>query len=334
MAEKKITQLITAVAADLGAETTDLEVAVAVTTTPASRKITLGTLRDFLASAATGFAAVAVTVLSLHAGNIGVGVAPAAEYGLVVAGSLTAVGGGAAGISSQSTLIASANGDLLAALDMIPTFTPGAFTGLSPVGLRIGPFSTAGFSSPASPQGINVGRITGTGASDVYGIVIAPPIGATNNWLLAASDGSFSVSGTGHVEALTYTVTGGSFAPATLYVLSNEGLVVAGAAGSVVDMLLVDSVGNAVFSVAKASAGVSGLNDGHFYRDVGVDRNLFVGGVITIGSATLILSSVALSNAAAGGVGSLTNTPSSGNPSKYLVVNDNGTLLGIPAWTI
>ncbi len=61
----KITQLTAAVVSDLTATTTDFEVATNVTTVPLSRKITLGVLRDFLASAVTGLAAVAVSVASL-----------------------------------------------------------------------------------------------------------------------------------------------------------------------------------------------------------------------------------------------------------------------------
>lgn len=49
-------------------------------------------------------------------------------------------------------------------------------------------------------------------------------------------------------------------------------------------------------------------------------------------TANLIASSVSLGNAAGGSVGTLTNAPSVGNPSKWLIVDDNGVSLKIPAW--
>lgn len=61
----KFSGLTAAVVGDLSATTAITAVSINVTTVPLSRKITLGVLRDFLASAATGFASVAVTVASL-----------------------------------------------------------------------------------------------------------------------------------------------------------------------------------------------------------------------------------------------------------------------------
>lgn len=66
MAEK-ISQIpIVAVVGDLAATTAGLEVSTGLGTAPVTRRLTLGVLRDFLAAAATGFAAVAVTVLALR----------------------------------------------------------------------------------------------------------------------------------------------------------------------------------------------------------------------------------------------------------------------------
>jgi hypothetical protein len=61
-------------------------------------------------------------------------------------------------------------------------------------------------------------------------------------------------------------------------------------------------------------------------------RNLFIGGGITHGSATLLTTTTALTNGAAANTGTLTNAPAVGNPTKWVPINDNGTTRYIPAW--
>jgi hypothetical protein len=55
-------------------------------------------------------------------------------------------------------------------------------------------------------------------------------------------------------------------------------------------------------------------------------------GSLTIGSATLITTTVAFTNGAAALAGTLLNAPAAGNPSKWIPINDNGTTRFIPAW--
>ena len=55
-------------------------------------------------------------------------------------------------------------------------------------------------------------------------------------------------------------------------------------------------------------------------------------GLITTASATLIASSVALTNGAAAAAGTLLNAPVAGNPTKWIPINDNGTTRYLPAW--
>lgn len=47
---------------------------------------------------------------------------------------------------------------------------------------------------------------------------------------------------------------------------------------------------------------------------------------------TLIATSVTLSNGAAAALGTLTNAPSAGNPTKWVAIDDNGTPRYIPTW--
>lgn len=50
------------------------------------------------------------------------------------------------------------------------------------------------------------------------------------------------------------------------------------------------------------------------------------------GGAQLLQTSAALTNNAAAAAGTLTNAPVAGNPTKWIPINDNGTIRNIPAW--
>lgn len=61
--------------------------------------------------------------------------------------------------------------------------------------------------------------------------------------------------------------------------------------------------------------------------------NLAVGGIISIGTGTAMLtSSVSMNDGAAAAAGTLLNAPAAGNPTKWIPFNDNGTTRYIPAW--
>jgi len=55
-------------------------------------------------------------------------------------------------------------------------------------------------------------------------------------------------------------------------------------------------------------------------------------GLITTNSTTMIASNQAFTNGAAAQLGTLTNAPTAGNPTKWIPINDNGTTRYIPAW--
>lgn len=54
--------------------------------------------------------------------------------------------------------------------------------------------------------------------------------------------------------------------------------------------------------------------------------------VLTLGGGTLLATSAALTNGAAAALGTLTNAPAAGNPTKWIPISDNGTTRFIPAW--
>ncbi len=201
---KKITGLTAAAASDMAATTSYMEVAINTTTTPASRKVSLGVLRDWLASAATGLAAVAVTVASL-----GVGTAALAQNNVTISGSVTVSGGAAHGIRYVGTQVAAANGDQLRGVFIAPTLTPGAFTGLIFKGVVIAGQSLAGFTSPASSYMLDIGALVGQAGMDAFGIRIAPPTTGDNNYLIAhTTPGTFSVTAAGVINGSAYQVGG------------------------------------------------------------------------------------------------------------------------------
>lgn len=49
-------------------------------------------------------------------------------------------------------------------------------------------------------------------------------------------------------------------------------------------------------------------------------------------AATVIASSVALTNGAGVALGTLATAPTAGNPTKWIGINDNGTIRYVPAW--
>lgn len=57
-----------------------------------------------------------------------------------------------------------------------------------------------------------------------------------------------------------------------------------------------------------------------------------INGALWINSATMISSSTSFTNGAGANTGTLTNSPATGNPTKWIPVNDNGTTRYIPAW--
>ena len=66
------------------------------------------------------------------------------------------------------------------------------------------------------------------------------------------------------------------------------------------------------------------------------DRVSISGGAITAAltgnQTTLMATSVALADGAAAALGTLTNAPSAGNPSKWVAIDDDGTTRYIPTW--
>ncbi|HEX4303008.1 MAG TPA: hypothetical protein VHZ78_09455 [Rhizomicrobium sp.] len=67
--------------------------------------------------------------------------------------------------------------------------------------------------------------------------------------------------------------------------------------------------------------------------DSGNGEVLQVNGAISVNSAILMRTYTTLTNGAGTSTGTLTNAPSAGNPTKWVEINDNGTIRKIPTWT-
>jgi len=58
------------------------------------------------------------------------------------------------------------------------------------------------------------------------------------------------------------------------------------------------------------------------------------GGITVVGGSYLLTTNSALGSLAGSNTGTLTNAPSSGNPAKWISINDNGTVRYIPTWEL
>jgi len=150
-------------------------------------------------------------------GRIGIGTAAATRYGIDFALAQTATSGRAWSFVLEGGLTAAANSDTLRGLYIGQSVTPGAFTALQYTALEIAAFSTAAYTSPGNPVGIGIGVITGTGASVATAIQIAPPTGASTNYLIAhTTAATFNVTAAGLLTSASNSVwKGGTAVPAT-----------------------------------------------------------------------------------------------------------------------
>jgi hypothetical protein len=58
------------------------------------------------------------------------------------------------------------------------------------------------------------------------------------------------------------------------------------------------------------------------------------GGITVVGGTYLLTTNSNLTNNSGSSVGTLTNAPDTGNPTKWIAINDNGTERYIPTWEV
>lgn len=170
-----------------------------------------------VANVASGFGTLS---LMKSGGQVAVGTANASAL-VTIGSSFTSVAGQARALHTTSTLTASANGDTLLGHQFSPTMASGGFTGVITKVITIDAFSVAGFTSPGTPIGIDIGVITGKAGTSGYGLRIAPPTGSDNNYLIAHTTAS-----TFNIKADGTATFGGSVngtATSNSYLFGNQG---------------------------------------------------------------------------------------------------------------
>lgn len=91
------------------------------------------------------------------------------------------------------------------------------------------------------------------------------------------------------------------------------------------------------FGSGAADAGISRLGAASFALGTNTGGD-FSGGLkltnLTLArAATLLTTSVALTDVSGAGAGTLSNAPTAGNPTKWFAINDNGVTRKVPTWT-
>lgn len=150
--------------------------------------------------------------LRVTAGNVGIGAAPISQAGLYApsALSITAASTAAYAALISTTLNAAANGDTLYGLNLSPTFTPGAFTGLNLRSISIGANATA--QATTQKIGVFLGAQTGANLNN-YGLYIEAASGASGanlglyNAGTSRFDGALGIgttaTGSGHLDIVS-----------------------------------------------------------------------------------------------------------------------------------
>lgn len=101
------------------------------------------------------------------------------------------------------------------------------------------------------------------------------------------------------------------------------------------------SAGGGSFFVQNSGVGIIGMGNKSAVNGGAYDATPLIYGNATIevnnslkvpGGAVFLLTSGALTNGAGAAAGTLTNAPTAGNPTKWIGINDNGTVRYIPAW--
>lgn len=92
-----------------------------------------------------------------------------------------------------------------------------------------------------------------------------------------------------------------------------------------------DVLGGGAFS-EKFGVDTSGRMQVGYTSSQAGNETLQVNGSLAINSNTLAHTYTSFSDGAAANVGTLTNAPAAGNPTKWISINDNGTTRYIPAW--
>lgn len=142
----------------------------------------------------------------------------------------------------------------------------------------------------------------------------------------------FILSGTITCGANSVSIgTGGPFLPLTGGTLSG------GLVGTTANFSGIISGSNLNLTSATPTIKLGGIlrvvNDDQHTAGIISAGNLTLTSTISANNASYIIgSTTALTDYTGASAGTITNAPSIGNPTKWIAINDNGTLRKIPAW--
>ncbi len=87
-----------------------------------------------------------------------------------------------------------------------------------------------------------------------------------------------------------------------------------------------------IIATLNSSGTLSGITSLIIGADIGTSYALRVNGKIIAASDELMRTTTSIIDGAGASAGTISNAPSAGNPTKWLKVNDNGTVRYVPAW--
>ncbi len=232
-----------------------------------------------------------------------------------------------ANIASGQTL--SWNSDLYLSRSAAATLQIGAADAASPVSQTLrAQGSRAGTDSNVAGANLTVSPGKGTGQALGSKVTISVPIADASSGTAAQSlsniavFGSAGSGGVAGVSAAIFRID--EFAISSTVVAMYSGERFGWGSGAV-------SLGQTTTDTCftRASAGV--INVG----TTGTTPNgsMVMADLTTNNSAALIKTGTTLSDQAGAATGTLTNAPTAGNPTKWIAINDNGTVRKIPTWT-
>jgi hypothetical protein len=201
-------------------------------------------------------------------------------------------------------------------------------TGTAPVGSDSGDLSiTTGPVTSTGIAGYTSGEIT-ISTGGIIGSSFPGPVSGVINITSGAG-----MNGSGSVSIATGAASNGSSGSINL----NPGN--SGNGGGV--LVSLGSGGASIFNVnynvntgvALRIFGASGHTSiGNATAETAGAEMLQVRGNLSISSATLLKTYTTFTNGAGASAGTITNAPAAGNPTKWIPVDDNGTVRYIPAW--
>ncbi len=148
-------------------------------------------------------------------------------------------------------------------------------------------------------------------------------------------DGGYSSHETALSPGVIYSIGGASYVPTatTLGTVYGAGFCYTGTNGSAGLLGNIINCPNDAWGLWVATDGNPTIFLDATTGSAYFNANVLSNGVFQTGQgAYLMVGGVSFTNHAAAGAGTLTNAPAAGNPTKWIAIDDNGTVRYIPAW--